>query len=219
MFGGKNGAGVYQAIVNLMPPHDTYIEAFLGSGAVMRMKAPARLSMAIDLDKKMIDEFRWTSPVTLLRTDAVSWLRQFTPVDRALIYCDPPYVHSTRTGHDRYRFELTNSQHEGLCTVLRHLGKRGAMIMLSGYRNGIYKRMLAEWETCDFQAMTRGGVRTETIWMNFTPGEMHYHTFAGNTFGERQRIKRKAARWATNYQRLPPGERQAILAAMLADPE
>lgn len=31
--GGKNGSGVYQAIINLLPPHDTYIEGFLGTGA------------------------------------------------------------------------------------------------------------------------------------------------------------------------------------------
>ena len=36
--GGKNGAGIYQRIINHMPPHKTYIEAFLGSGAVLRNK-------------------------------------------------------------------------------------------------------------------------------------------------------------------------------------
>ena len=34
--GGKNNC--YQQIINLIPPHDTYIEAFLGSGAVLRHK-------------------------------------------------------------------------------------------------------------------------------------------------------------------------------------
>ncbi|MCZ4283118.1 hypothetical protein O4H49_20200 [Kiloniella laminariae] len=27
--GGKGGAGVYQKIINIMPPHKTYIEGFL----------------------------------------------------------------------------------------------------------------------------------------------------------------------------------------------
>jgi hypothetical protein len=31
--GGKNGLGVYQAIINRMPPHQVYIEPFLGLGA------------------------------------------------------------------------------------------------------------------------------------------------------------------------------------------
>ncbi|MCG9790671.1 hypothetical protein L1D61_26435 [Vibrio mediterranei] len=36
--GAKSGSGVYQTIINLMPPHDTYIEAFLGTGAIMRKR-------------------------------------------------------------------------------------------------------------------------------------------------------------------------------------
>jgi hypothetical protein len=33
--GSKGGSGVYQKIIAEMPPHDTYIETHLGSGAVM----------------------------------------------------------------------------------------------------------------------------------------------------------------------------------------
>jgi len=47
--GGKNGAGVYQTIINLMPPHEVYIEPFLGGGAVMRAKRPARVNIGVDL--------------------------------------------------------------------------------------------------------------------------------------------------------------------------
>ena len=46
--GGKGGAGVYQALINQMPPHSTYIEAFAGGGAVLRHKRPAALNVAID---------------------------------------------------------------------------------------------------------------------------------------------------------------------------
>jgi DNA adenine methylase len=52
--GGKNGAGVAQRIVNLAPPHHTYIEPFLGSGAVMRLKRPARLNIGVDLDPEPV---------------------------------------------------------------------------------------------------------------------------------------------------------------------
>ena len=47
--GGKNGAGVYQKIINLMPPHDRYIEPFLGGGAVLKLKLPARENIGCDL--------------------------------------------------------------------------------------------------------------------------------------------------------------------------
>ena len=76
--------------------------------------------------------------------------------------------------------------------------------------------MLKDWWRKDFQAMTRGGVRTETIWLNYQPGDVHYHTYAGENFTDRQRIKRKAERWAKNFEALPPAERQSIMAALLA---
>ena len=55
--GGKNGAGVFQSIINQMPPHDRYIEPFLGSGAVFRLKSPARVNVGIDIDPKAIALF------------------------------------------------------------------------------------------------------------------------------------------------------------------
>jgi len=43
--GGKAGAGVYQKLINLIPPHRTYIETHLGGGAIMRYKLPAKTNM------------------------------------------------------------------------------------------------------------------------------------------------------------------------------
>lgn len=50
--GAKSGSGVYQAIVAQMPPHDTYIETHLGSGAVMRAKPPAARSIGVEIDRR-----------------------------------------------------------------------------------------------------------------------------------------------------------------------
>jgi hypothetical protein len=44
--GGKEMAA--PRIINLMPPHDVYLEPFLGGGAVLRAKKPARLSIGVD---------------------------------------------------------------------------------------------------------------------------------------------------------------------------
>ncbi|MBV8224934.1 MAG: DNA methylase [Verrucomicrobia bacterium] len=57
--------------------------------------------------------------------------------------------------------------------------------------------------------------------MNFSVAGAHWATYAGKDFTDRQRIKRKAQRWADNYRKLPAGERTAILEALLsthADP-
>ena len=55
--GGKAGSGVAQRIINRMPPHQVYIEPFLGGGAVLRYKRPAALNIGIDRDPEVIA--RW----------------------------------------------------------------------------------------------------------------------------------------------------------------
>ena len=56
--GGKNAPGVYQTIINLMPPHAVYIEPFLGSGAILRLKRPARINIGIDTDPQVIEQWQ-----------------------------------------------------------------------------------------------------------------------------------------------------------------
>jgi hypothetical protein len=56
--GGKGGAGVYQTIINQMPWHETYLEPFLGGGAIMALKRPARWNIGIDLDAEAVKQAR-----------------------------------------------------------------------------------------------------------------------------------------------------------------
>ncbi len=207
----------------MMPPHETYIEPFFGTGAIMQLKIPAKHNVAIDKDitagLPAIVRLRGQWPDALFeihKADAFGYLKGAFNRE-TLVYLDPPYMHSTRTSKCRYKHELSDDDHWELLRILRAMS---CNVMLSGYRNPLYNKSLANWFSLDFQAMTRGGVRTETVWCNFDPGAIHYHTFAGKNFTDRQRIKRKAARWASRYAKLPPGERQAVLAAILAsDPE
>ena len=62
--GGKAGDGVYQRLISLMPPHEVYIEPFLGGGAIMRHKRPTRLNIGIDLDSQVIS--MWQYPIATL---------------------------------------------------------------------------------------------------------------------------------------------------------
>ena len=63
--------------------------------------------------------------------------------------------------------------------------------------------------------MNQAGVRTEKLWFNFAVDRVHWASYAGKNFTDRQRIKRKAANWARRYQDLPQSERLAVLAAMM----
>ena len=63
--GSKAASGVYQTIIGSMPPHETYIEAFAGSGVVLKAKPPAVRSIAVDRDGRVFERFRWPKGVEL----------------------------------------------------------------------------------------------------------------------------------------------------------
>ena len=88
--------------------------------------------------------------------------------------------------------------------------------MVSGHPSALYDETLSGWRRLAMQVMTQGVVRTEVVWFNFEPDRMHWASCAGRNFTDRQRIKRKAANWARMYRAMPPGERLAVLAAVMA---
>lgn len=147
--GGKGQAGVYQKIINLMPPHDVYIETHLGGGNILERKKPARSNIAIDIDGAVCD--RWST--------------------------------STREKNDALR----------------------------------------GWYRTDFPRLDRGGTwALESLWLNFDPpARLHDFSYLGGNFRERERIKRKRARWRARLEQLPASERLAMLQVLLelASPE
>ncbi|MCY4151615.1 MAG: hypothetical protein OXE94_05195 [Aestuariivita sp.] len=64
-FGSKATNGLFQAIIASMPPHDVYIECFLGGGAILKRKPPAMRSIGIDRDARAIATFTCDYPVEL----------------------------------------------------------------------------------------------------------------------------------------------------------
>lgn len=212
-FGSKATSGLCQAIIALMPPHDTYIETHLGGGAIMKRKPPALTNIGIDLNARTLSRFEGTYPVQLVHGCAHQFLKEFDFYGRELVYCDPPYLHSTRTSDRRYRFDYIEQNHIELLSLLKQLP---CPVMISGYPSALYDDTLSDWRNLEVQVMNQAGVRTEKIWFNFTPDRVHWVSHTGKNFTDRQRIKRKAASWGQRYQALPPGERLAVLAALMA---
>ena len=104
-FGSEATSGLYQPIIALMPPHETYIESHLGGGAIMKRKLPALRKIGIDLNQRALEKFQCGYPVDLVHGCAHRFLADFDYRGRELVYCDPPYLHSTRSSGRRYRFD------------------------------------------------------------------------------------------------------------------
>jgi len=211
--GGKNGSGVYQTIINQMPPHTIYIEAFLGAGAIMKAKRPAVASIGIDSDAEVISDWdQNTLPgLTVINGDAISFLKSYSWKGSELVYCDPPYLFETRRSKKPiYNHEMTKADHRRLLAVLKQIP---SMVMISGYWSKLYAEELAGWRTETYNTTVRSGdVAEEWLWMNYPePFELHDYRYLGENFRERERIKRRKLRWKNRLQTMPPLERYAIL--------
>jgi site-specific DNA-adenine methylase len=215
--GGKSGAGVYQTIINQMPPHEVYIEPFAGGAAIARLKRPAARTILVEKSPATIArlaEAAASPGVTVLEQDALEFLAAYQWTGRELVYADPPYVRSARrSAADLYDFELTDADHVRLLTILRRVP---CPVLISGYASALYADMLADWRLIQFQAPTRGGVATECLWMNFPePVALHDTRYLGDDFRERERIKRKVRRWRAKFRALEPREQQAVLSGLM----
>jgi DNA adenine methylase len=89
--------------------------------------------------------------------------------ERTLHYCDPTYVHETRTawaGHGArsgYAHEMTNEDHRAMAAVLE--GLRGAVV-LSGYECPLYEELFSKWNMVKKVALADGArPRVECLWI------------------------------------------------------
>ena len=215
--GSKNGEGVWQTIINQIPPHRVYVELFAGSAAILRRKRPAQFNAAVEIDGQTVDALRIHLPasVSVYHEDGLHWLQQHPAGADWFIYVDPPYLFETRRGGEGriYRYEYGSLiQHNALLMELR---RSKAMVTVSGYRHPVYDDLLHDWRRLDYTAQTRQGPATESLWMNYAvPATLHDYAHLGRDRTDRQRIRRKIARLQSKLAALHPLERAALLSSV-----
>jgi hypothetical protein len=204
-----------------MPAHRTYIEAFLGTGVILRTKLPAAKNIGIEKDPKVLADFKRQRPkldltfrpatkpeLTLLEGDALELLPRIPWESNTLVYADPPYLGSVRNQPFRAYYDqelMSEEEHERLLSFLTALP---VMVMISGYQSELYCRRLATWRNSQKWTVTRGGTRVqEWLWMNFPePVFFHDTRFAGADFTGRQGLKRKVTRWVRKFSARSGGQ-------------
>lgn len=210
--GGKGRS--YQHVINLMPPHERYVETHVGGGAVLRRKRPARENIIIDADPIVVGRWLRKRPpgVEVLHGDAVAILPMLGLDQNDLIYADPPYHPESRRTKRYYRFDYDHDDHVKLIDTLKALPCR---VVLSGYRNELYEDRLSDWVRTDYVATTHNGVVTESAWTNFRPGPtLHDYRYVGRNFRERESFRRKTEGIVQRMSAAEPVELNAVLAEL-----
>ncbi|HZQ33707.1 MAG TPA: DNA adenine methylase [Mycobacterium sp.] len=105
--------------------------------------------------------------VTLEARPGLDLIRAYGRHEDVLLYCDPPYLGSTRARN--YRHEMTTvEEHRELADAL-HAAR--AAVVLSGYHSPLYDELYDGWHRVEISSFTgnanRGtGARTEVLWSN-----------------------------------------------------
>jgi site-specific DNA-adenine methylase len=212
--GSKAQAGVFQRIIGQMPPHSVYVEPFVGSGQVFWRKRRADSSILIDRSPGVIARFSAEPGVRAIVGDALTALPALIPTlpPDAVIYCDPPYVLSTRAGRAYYDYEMTDHHHALLLTLLQVAKCR---VLISGYPSELYGAALRTWRCMSYRTRAHRKTATECLWANFPePDELHDWRYAGANFRQRLYLKRLAARWLAKLDAMPARKRGYVLAAI-----
>lgn len=211
---GSKGNGILiPNILNLFPPHKVYWELCMGSGAVMKAKKPAAISIGVEINPEVAAFYAPAMPAGSVVVNGCSislaaCLQHVSPDH--LIYADPPYPFSVRRSQvDIYANEWSDEDHR---RFLGYLYRSRCNVVVSSYENELYDNHLPGWNKKRIGVCVHGSPRVECLYYNFSVKALHQYDHVGDNKTDRQRIRRKIERWAARLRSLPAVERNAILA-------
>lgn len=102
---------------------------------------------------------------------AVELIKRFK-FPNVLIYCDPPYLMSTRASHVKQQYSNEMLSEQSHIELLEVLLEHPGYVVISGYESELYKEMLESrgWNKYTIQSNDQSNKpRKEVIWTNFEP--------------------------------------------------
>lgn len=115
------------------------------------LKVPERIRDVVDRLKQ----------VQIEQQPAVELIKRYKN-ENVLIYADPPYPLSTRSG-TMYYYEMSDKEH---IELLETLNEHPGPVIISGYECQLYENNLSEWIKETKSAVADKGKRKEVIWIN-----------------------------------------------------
>lgn len=125
--------------------------------------------------------------VSLECRDAFDIISTYGAHPDVLLYCDPPYLGSTRAANYRHEI-ISNDDHRALGEALRACK---ATVVLSGYPSPLYDEVFGDWHRIESSAWTGNGIRNgatktdgnrvEVLWSNRPLGRQQPLDFTEET--------------------------------------
>jgi DNA adenine methylase len=115
--------------------------------------------------------------VQIENAPAIEVIRRYDSPD-TLFYCDPPYIHESRSDTKAYAYEMTDREHRALADALRHVE---AKVAVSGYHCRLMDELYHDWTAIEAPAKMAHSTntrtdntkqeRTEVLWINYSLDE------------------------------------------------
>jgi DNA adenine methylase len=134
--------------------------------------------------------------------------------EKIVVYADPPYLASSRKSERRmYRYELGEVEHRALLRCLKDLP---CCVVVQHYPCEMYDEALSGWRSFEYSAMTRRGLATEKVWLNFPKAKvLHDVRWLGSDKRVREKLNRRRKNLMRRIRSLPENERQWLLAELV----
>lgn len=205
--GAKGISGHLQQIVSLIPQCDLFIEAMSGSAVISNYLRSSAAAVVTNDYNRSIQADTHLHYKDLVAT--YDYWRQ----GKVVFYFDPPYMMETRSYKKPiYKHDWTDKDHHEFLSTVRAVKSN---CMISHYPCPLYDDKLSSWRKHYYKAMTRAGLRTECVYMNFEqPTLLLCCSVVGNNRTHRQQIKRKKDRLLKKILALPQQEQAAIITAI-----
>ena len=200
-------------LINEMPPHNVFLELFIGRKPILRLKRRAEINIGIDADPEIVAaavERFGDSDLTIRQADPIEYLQSpdpkypyrnewLHPLGKELVYCALPRIGSN------HRRETTKEYQALLLETLKQIP---CMVIVASSWTDLCAHALADWRQISYK--DSGGVE-EFAWFNFPePFELHDTRYLDN----HREFERRAARWRQRFKDMPPLERYAMLQAL-----
>src|SRR5271167_4003585 len=121
--GNKGVFGLYQFIINRIPPCEIFYEAFAGSAMISKKIGFAAATVLNDCNAGVTDILNCTyrKQATITNLPAVQLLLSLAAAGKeTFVYCDPPYIMSTRGSNRKiYKYEMYEDDHAHFLSVVR----------------------------------------------------------------------------------------------------
>ncbi len=207
--GGKNGSGVYQAIINQIPPHKIFISGYAGNCGILANKKKALLAnIAIDVDASVINGWDTVQDICTVKEEFLTvlygLLRNYEDWEKEelFFFLDPPYLKESRKDKRAYykneMLDLTS--HKEMLSAAKKIPFN---VCIVHYPNELYDEELKHWRKVDIKGRSRTGIVTERLYMNFEePTQLHDYSFFGDNFRSRAAYKKSIKNMKLKFCRM-----------------